>query len=280
MNNKNLKFSFFGTPDVAEKTLNILKENGYIPSLIITQEDKPQGRKMLLTPPPVKTWAIKNKIDFIQPSKIDQVFIDYYKKQNFEISIVVAYGKILPEELIKIPDKGTLNIHYSLLPKYRGASPVESAILDGLKETGVSIQQMEFKLDSGPILAEKKIEILQDETRDELKDKLIIEGSLLLVEKLPEILNGKIEIKKQDDKEATFCKKIKKEDGEIDIANGKDLENYNKYRAFKGWPGIFFFREINNQKIRIKITEAKYENGKFIILKIVPEGKKEQDYKN
>ena len=154
LNNK-LNFAFFGTPDVARDTLEILKWYGYLPSLIVTSPDKPQGRKLLMTPTPAKVWAKENNIPYIQPEKIAIEDI----KDSFDLFIVVAYGKILPEEIIKIPRLGSINIHYSLLPKYRGASPVESAILNGDKITGVTIQQMEYKMDSGPILALSLIHI-------------------------------------------------------------------------------------------------------------------------
>lgn len=273
-----INFVFFGSPEVASKTLEILKQADYLPSLIITSEDKPQGRKMILTPSPVKVWAEQNNIPFIQPEKFDEAFMEKLSSIDFDLSIVVAYGKILPEKLINLPKHGTLNIHYSLLPKYRGASPVESALLNGDKTTGVSIQKMVYKLDSGPVIAKQEVEILFDDNKENLRDKLIEIGGNLLVNILPKYLDGEVTPFYQDEDEATFCHKIKKEDGEIDI-EGNDLKNYNKYRAFLGWPGVFFFKEINGQKTRFKITQAQYENDKFIIKKVIPEGKKEIDYK-
>lgn len=270
----NLNFVFFGTPDVASETLEILKANGYLPSLIVTTPDKPQGRKMVVTPPPVKAWAQKNNIPYLQPEKITPDFIEEFKKLNTDLSIVVAYGKILPEELIKIPRLGTINIHYSLLPKYRGASPVETCLLNGDTETGVSIQQMAFKLDSGAIIAEEKINIDINDTKLELREKLIKIGGDLLCKIIPDIVNQNLNPIAQDESRATFCKKIKKEDGEID-PNGNALGNWNKYRAFFGWPGVFFF--INGK--RIKITKARYENDSFVIERVIPEGKKEINFK-
>jgi methionyl-tRNA formyltransferase len=273
MQNKDLKFVFFGTPDVASETLEILKTNSYLPSLIITAPDRPQGRKMLVTPPPVKIWAEKNNIKCLQPEKIDQDFIEKLKIENADLFIVVAYGKILPENLINLPKFGSINIHYSLLPKYRGASPVESAILNGDKETGISIQKMEFKLDSGPIISQEKVSILQTEKAQELRERLIKIGAELLVKTLPDYLENKITLISQDEKLATFCKKIKKEDGLIileDLENNPE-KNYNKFKAYANWPSTFFFQ---NDK-RVIITDAKIEDNKFIILKVLPEGKKE-----
>jgi methionyl-tRNA formyltransferase len=280
----NPNFVFFGTPNVASETLEILKENGYLPSLIITSTDKPAGRGLHLTPTPVSIWAQKNNIECLKPEKITPEFISQlsqpkdfpmasHRKVLWQLFIVVAYGKILPEELINLPELGTINIHYSLLPKYRGASPLEACLLNGDEKTGVSIQQMAFKLDSGPILAEKEIPISLEETKDGLREKLIRLGAETLAEVLPKIINKEITPKIQDGAEATFCKKIKKEDGLLDL-NGDAKENYNKYRAFAGWPGTYFFKD----KKRIKITKAKYENDSFIIERVIPEGKKEIDF--
>ena len=307
-------FIFFGTPDVASKTLDILKASGYTPTLIVTSPDKPQGRKMLMTPSPVKVWAIENNIPFIQPEKTQEleniIFrrglasdgettslgrpgtgkaelfklqkvrteeeLIFSNEDEYDFSLVVAYGKILPESLIKSPRLGSINIHYSLLPKYRGASPVESAILAGDTVTGVSIQQMEYKMDSGPILAEERVEILPTETTEDLRSRLIKIGGGLLVKMLPEFLEGKITSKTQDETEATFCKKIKKEDGHVDLEAELPSILYNKLRAYNKWPRIFFFQ---NSK-RIIITDAVLENGKFVIKKVLPEGKKEVKYED
>lgn len=274
---KDLNFIFFGTPDVASETLEILKNNGYIPSLIVTAIDKPQGRKMVLTPPPVKIWAIENGVPYVQPEKIGGERSDLFEflksdlKEPIDLFLVVAYGKIMPGNLIKIPRLGSINIHYSLLPKYRGASPVESAILAGETETGVSIQQMEYKMDAGPILAEEKVTILPDETTEELRSRLIKVGGELLIKVLPEILENKIIPKVQNEEETTFCKKIKKEDGLIDLEKESPETLYNKYRAYNKWPRIYFFKDNK----RIIITEAKLKDSEFKILKVIPEGKKE-----
>ncbi len=306
MKKNNLNFIFWGTPDVASETLEILKENGYLPSLIVTAPDKPQGRKMLITPSPVKIWAEQNNIPFLQPNKLekkeiwdvlegmDNIFTassqadgprkairqqaNMRESKNIihpDLFIVVAYGKIMPKEILEIPKLGSINIHYSLLPKYRGASPVESAILNGDTETGVTIQQMEYKMDSGPIIAQEKVKILADEKSPELRARLIKIGGELLVTTLPKILNQEITPISQDEKEATFCHKITKEDGLINLEDDP-IKNYNKFRAYATWPRTFFFKDSK----RIIITDAKLENNKFIIKKIIPEGKKEIEYKN
>ena len=278
MNTNNLNFIFWGTPDVAKETLDILKQNGLMPSLIITSPDARAGRKMLLTPPPVKIWAEENNIPYLQIEKFDKEFTLKLSTFNFQLSIVVAYGKIIPEEILNMPKFGSINIHYSLLPKYRGASPVESAILHGDTKTGVSIQKMIYKMDAGDIIAQEKINILPDETTPELRKRLIELGGELLVKilKTPSASSHSPFTggEKQDESLATFCKKIIKEDGLIDL-NDSPIKNYNEFRAYAHWPRTFFFQ---NGK-RIIITKAKLVDGKFIIEKVIPEGKKEIDYK-
>ncbi len=266
-----INFIFWGTPDVASETLEMLKASGYLPSLIITSPDKPQGRKMILTPPPVKNWAIENDISYMQPEKLDDI-TQKLQEIHPDLSIVVAYGKIIPEEILNTPRLGSINVHYSLLPKYRGASPVESAVLNGDTETGVAVQKMVYKMDAGDILALEKTELGADETAPELRKRLIKIGGNLLVKMLPDFIDGKITPLAQDESKMTHCKKIQKEDGEIDL-NDSAVKNYNKYRAYINWPRTFFFKDDK----RIIITNARLENGKFVIKKVIPEGGKEQD---
>ncbi len=281
MKNKNKNFIFWGTPEIASKTLEILKNNGYLPLIIITSPDKPAGRGLHLTPSATSIWAKQNNILCLKPEKIDSNFIEKLKTESslksINLSVVVAYGKILPQEIIDLPNLGTINIHYSLLPKYRGASPLESTLLNDDKITGITIQQMIFKLDSGPIVIKKEIQIDDEESKENLRDILIRLGASTLSDIFPKIFNGGIKVKNQNEGEATYCKKIKKEDGLIDL-NENARENYNKYRAFSGWPGTYFFIIKDNKKIRIKIIKAKYENNSFIIERVIPEGRKEINY--
>lgn len=279
---KKLNFVFFGTPDVASETLGILKDAGYVPSLIITSPDRPQGRKMLITPPPAKVWAMENNVPYIQPEKLTDgkrsdlfEFLRSDLEEPVDLFVVVAYGKIIPENILNIPKLGSINIHYSLLPKYRGASPVESAILNGDVETGITIQKMEYKMDTGPIVAMEKVTILPDEKTPELRKRLIKLGGELLVKTLPEFIGGKIKPITQNESEATHCTKIKKGDGLIDLSDDAE-KNYNKWRAYATWPRTFFFK---NDK-RIIITDAILENNQFVIKKIIPEGGKEMDWKD
>ncbi len=274
MQNNNHNFAFFGTPALAALTLDTLLEHGYMPSVIITSPDTHSGRGMHLMATPVALWADAHNIPCLKPEKLDAELIEKLASFDLALSIVVAYGKILPEEIISLPSLGTINIHYSLLPKYRGASPVEAALLSGATVTGVSIQQMAYKLDSGPIITEIETPIGADETKETLRSRLTDMGAELLAQTLPDIFSGNIIKTPQDESGATYCGKIKKEDGEL-FLNGDPKINYNKYRAFMGWPSVYFFKDGK----RIKITKARYENNSFIIERVVPEGKKETEYK-
>jgi methionyl-tRNA formyltransferase len=290
--NKKIHFAFWGTPDVASETLETLKQSGFLPSLIITSPDAKSGRKMLITPPPVKVWAIENNIPYIQPEVVTELLPilnprgshsviregrrgEKLEEVQWDLFIVVAYGKMIPKDILDMPKLGAINIHYSLLPKYRGASPVESAILCGDSYTGISIQQMEYKMDSGPILTQEKVEIMPDEKAPELRKRLIKIGGELLVKTLPELIEGKMKATLQNESEATHCAKIKKEDGLMDL-NGDPVKNYNKFRAYAYWPRTFFFKDGK----RIIVTEATLKNNQFIIKKVLPEGKKEIAYKD
>lgn len=264
-------FIFFGTPDIAAETLQQLFDANYIPTLIITGPDRPVGRGLVMTPNPVKIWADMHGITTLQPDTIDSAFIDQLKKTSCDIFIVVAYGKILPEPLIYLPKFGTLNIHYSLLPRWRGASPAEAAILANDTETGVTIQSMVYQLDAGDVVAQTKTPINQDETTPELRGRLSVMGSQLLIDtlnNLEERLQHKIP---QDQQGVTKCGKIKKTDGEISKQDEKEAI-YRKYRAYQPWPGIYYFDDSGK---RVKITEMKRINGTPTITKIIPEGGKE-----
>ncbi|MBI3305735.1 methionyl-tRNA formyltransferase [Candidatus Nomurabacteria bacterium] len=272
-----INFIFWGTPDVASETLEILKQAGFLPSFIVTSPDAKKGRGLQMQASPVAIFAQKNNIPCLKPEKLEGgkrpnlfEFLRFDLEEPIDLFVVVAYGKIMPEKIINSPKLGSINIHYSLLPKYRGASPVESAILNGDKVTGVTIQKMELALDSGPIIAQEKTEISPDEKAPDLRERLIKIGGELLVKILPEYAAGKIKPAPQNGSFASVCRKIKKEDGLINLDDDA-VKNYNKFRAYAVWPRTFFFK--NNK--RIIITDAELVNGEFVIKKVLPEGKKE-----
>lgn len=262
---------FFGTPDSAATVLESLIQAGYPIALVVTSPDKPIGRKQIITPSPVKEVALKHKLPLLQPEKLTTNHGERIQKSGGSLGVVVAYGYIIPQSIIDIVPEGLINIHYSLLPKYRGASPVESALLAGDAETGVSIQKLIFKLDAGPIIGSKKYIIQNEDTTPLLKQKLTTLGTELLLELLPSYQAGMLTPTPQNESEATHCGKIKKADGEIQLSD-TDEEKWRKYRAYFGWPGIFYFDEHGK---RVKITEASCEGGIFTIKKIIPEGKGE-----
>lgn len=274
MNDQELQLSFFGTPDLCTTYLDALQKAGLTPSVIVTAPDRPVGRKQVITPPPVKVWAQEHDIQVIQPETLDDDFKRYYQSLSLDGAIVIAYGKIIPQAIIDAPTHGTINVHYSLLPRWRGATPVEATILNGDEFAGVSIQQMVFKLDAGPVIADAKIPLDGDETTPNLKTVLTHIGSELLIDTLPLWLNSAITPTEQNQDEITTCKRLSKQDGEISLdMPGSEL--WRRYRAYDGWPGIFFFTESGK---RIKITEATYENEQFTPIRITPEGKPETDY--
>jgi len=261
-----ITFAFFGTPEFSTIILDELKSKNFLPSLIVTSPDKPKGRKLILTPSPVKVWAEHNNIPHIENLEI---------KNNFDLFIVASYGKILSEKILNIPKHGILNVHPSLLPKLRGASPIKSAILSE-NETGVTIIKLDKEMDHGPIIAQKKIiSWTEPPYEEDLENLLAHEGGKLLAEIIPDWISGKIKAEEQDHDKATFSKKIKKEDGEIHLNDNPEL-NLRKIRAFHRWPTAYFFQ--NGKRIIIK--KAHIENGELILDRVIPEGKKETDGKD
>ena len=277
--NPRKKIVFMGTPEVCLPYLDALnkKNDLYELFLVVTNPDRPVGRKLVLTSPPVKVWSNQNNIPCWQPESINRrQALDYFKSLKPDLSIVVAYGNILSQTIIDTPTLGTINIHYSLLPKWRGASPVEASILHGDKETGVCIQQMVKSLDAGPILASQKHIITPNSTAPQLKEELTLLGTNLLLEHLPSILSKTSVPKNQIDSDASYCFKIAKADAEIKLTDDPDVL-WRKYLAFYDWPKLFFY---DQKGVRTIITKAELINGRFIPTKIIPAGGKEKDYTN
>jgi len=262
------KIVFFGTPEFSVKILEALGAAGLTPVLIITAPDKPRGRKMRFSPSPVKKWAQEKNIP------VEHNY-DSLKLASADLFVVASFGKILPKKILDIPKHGTLNVHPSLLPKLRGASPIQSAILRGEKETGVTIMLIGEGVDNGPILSQQKLEFpISNFQFLELEDKLAELGGKLLVETIPKWLNGKIKPQAQDPSKATYTKLITKKDGEIDWNEKPEIID-RKIRAFTPWPGAY---TILNDR-RIIVTKARLDKqGELKIERIKPEGKREMDY--
>ena len=273
------RIAFWGTPELTIAYLESLKGAGMLPVVIVTNPDRPVGRKQELTAPAPKAWAQAHGIPVLQPEKVDDACMDALAAYDLDLSIVVAYGSILPKRSIDIPKHGTINVHYSLLPKYRGAAPTEAAILSGDAETGVSIQVMQPKLDTGPIIAHVNACIGPDETTGELRSRLTDMGAALLVWTLPDFLAGKLHPVPQNDSQATHCGKTRKEDGQLDLA-APGIQNYRKYRAYHAWPRTYFLAENGDTQIRVILAAAHLEDGAFVIDRVLPEGKKEMSYQD
>jgi len=256
-----LKIIFWGTPKFGAIILEKLAETNFKPILVITAPDKPVGRGQILTPPPVKITAQKYKIPILQPEKILDSKSEILNSKP-DLIIVAAYGQILPKEILDIPKRGSLNVHPSLLPKYRGASPIQYAILNGEKKTGVTIILMDEKMDRGPILNQRALEIKEDETSTTLHRKLANLGASLLMETITKWMQGTIKSHPQDDAEATYTKILTREDGKINWKKtAKDLER--EIRAFDDWPGSFtFWEKRDGTMVRIKILKARVLESK------------------
>jgi len=279
MQNSKTKFVFFGTPKLSTIVLEELKKKDLIPSLVVTASDKPSGRGMKMNSSPVKKWAEANNIPTIEPEVYDEEVIERLKAEKAEVFILVAYGKILPQNVIDISPKGILNVHPSLLPKFRGPSPVRTAILEDSKTTGVTVMLIDGKMDHGPILAqEEHTPEKWPPNAQELDTYLFERGGALLAEVLPQYLDETLLPKEQEHDSATYCKLFKKEDGLIDL-NDDPHTNLLKIHAYAGWPGTHFYITKNDERVRLNIVEARLTGDKRLVFeKVIPEGKKEMSY--
>lgn len=250
-----MKIIFIGTPEFGGIILEGLAKSEYKPVLVVTETDKPAGRNRVLTEPAVKIMAEKHKIPILQPEKILNIKTEISNLEP-DLIIVAAYGQILPKEILDIPKKGCLNVHPSLLPKYRGSSPIQSAILNDEKRTGVSIILMDEKIDHGPILSQRTIEISDKETGKTLHDKLAELGTRLLLETVSKQQRGLIKSVPQNENQMTFARTLKRENGKINWKKtAEDIER--QIRAFNLWPETFTFWQKPGKLLRIKILQGR-----------------------
>ncbi len=293
-----MKIVFFGSPESALPSLRKIIDTGHTIELIITQPDRPSGRGKSVSYSPVKKQALAEDIPIHQPARIrkDPHSVEKLKEIKPDLNVVVAYGQIIPDSIIYLPRYNSVNLHFSLLPKFRGASPVQWAILEGEKTTGLTVFKLNEKMDEGNILAQEKVEILTDEKAFELESRLAIIGAELLAKTISQIQS--IESQEQDHDKASFAPLIKKTDGQIDwTKEARFIER--QIRAFTPWPSTFTFLEGR----RIKIISGKSEPFKsssakpgeiinvdkkgigvmcgdrnvFLIERLQPENKKEMD---
>lgn len=252
-----MKILFMGTPDFAAGSLKSLIAAGYEIGAVVTQPDRPKGRSGKPVFSPVKEVALQAGIPVLQPEKIKRPeetarLLEY----PADIYVIAAFGQILSKEILEQPRLGCINVHASLLPRYRGASPIQRVILDGEKSTGITIMQMNEGLDTGDILYTKSIDLTPDETFETLHDRLMVLGGEALTEALPLIEAGKLTPVKQDDSLSCYAPLIKKEDGLIDWKRSSD-EIYSQIRAFNPWPGAFTYSSGR----MLKIWEAQPVSG-------------------
>lgn len=291
-----MKIVFFGTPQFAVPSLKMLAHTKNVKVInVITQPDKAIDRKQVLTPPPVKKIALELGLTVIQPENRKKL-VEVLKNTKADFFVVIAYGNIIPKEIFDIPKYGCINVHASLLPKYRGASPIQESLLNGDKETGISIMKIDEELDHGDIFLIKRIPIEEKDNLITLSVKLAETSGVILPLVLHDIMNSRLSSIPQNHKNATFCKKITKEDGKIDWKkSAEDIRNM--IRAYTPWPSVY--TELHDKKIKIldaEISEEIMPSGKIstendilkigtakgcLIPKIVQmEGKNSMDIKN
>lgn len=277
-----VRFAFFGTPKLATVFLDDLETGGLVPSFVVSTPDRKQGRGMEMTPPSVKKWAEARSIEVLQPDEWDAPAIAALQascaKHAIEMFVVIYYGKLLPRTVLGIPKHGVLNIHFSLLPRWRGTSPVRASIANDDKVTGTSIILLDEKLDHGPVIAQKRIPIpAWPPKATELEELATHESAQLLLDILPSWLKGEIEAREQNHDIATLCPSYTKEDGLLDL-RGDAYQNLLKIRAFDTTVGTHTYFERSGKKIRVGIVDAHIENGRLVIDRVKPEGKKEMGY--
>lgn len=282
--NENLKFVYFGGEPIGAPVLKELIACGLTPALVVCNPDRPAGRGQQLTPPPVKTLAEAHSIEVWQPENLSDQAAVTEKLTAYDLFVVVAYNRILPEWLIELPKQKTINLHPSLLPLRRGPNPIRSAILEDDRDSiGVSVMLLDVEMDHGPILAQQAMSIADEHwpmTGPELDEALANLGGALLADTIPKWVAGEIEPQAQDDTRATYTKKLTKADGELQIdphylpSGEAARQTLHQIRAFAGWPGTYFI----HAGTRIKINDADIVDGTLHLTSITPEGKRPMNF--
>ncbi|MBI5077941.1 MAG: methionyl-tRNA formyltransferase [Candidatus Yonathbacteria bacterium] len=280
-----IKIAFWGTSRFSVIVLDKMAQNGILPSLIITAPPRKKGRGLEMSQSDVKVWADAHHVPTLEPEKLDAEFCFRLSTFDFGLFVIASYGKIVPRTVLDLPKYGTLNVHPSLLPKLRGASPIQSGILEDVPlfsshETGVTIMLIDEKVDHGPIVAQEKIIIPNWPPQGlELEETLGILGGKLLAKTIPLWIAGTITPKDQDHDQATYTKKMTSGSGQIYL-DDDPVRMYRKIRAFDTWPRAYFITERNGKDMRVVITEAHVSDGKLILDRVIPEGKKEMLYED
>lgn len=273
-----LVFAFFGTGPLAESALASLVRHGYTPALVVTKEDKKVGREHTLTAPSIKEWAVYKGIPVYQPSTLKIQDGPLFEKR-FDLFIVASYGKIIPEHILELSTHGTLNVHPSLLPKLRGPSPIESALLDGDRVIGLSIMKLDKEMDHGPLLVQSQIPVEMNDTALTMEHKAGKAGGDLLASVIEHYVHGSLTPHEQEHEKATYCSFITKDMGEITLEE-KESSVRRKWRALTPWPGLFFIIQKGDKDIRVKVNslhplQNEEKTASEIIASVTPDGKKE-----
>jgi len=270
-----MKFVYFGSFRLSAEILNHLVVCGFMPAAVVCSPDRPAGRKQVLTAPTIKTLILEKKwpIEIWQPESPPAVS-DQLSALGADLFIVMGYPRIIGADILAIPRLGTIGVHPSLLPKYRGASPIQSVLLAGEPETGITLYQMDEKMDHGKIISNFKFPISNEDTNSILEEKCAEVAGKLLVETLPQFMAGKISSQEQDHSQATFTKKFTTADGEVDMGKDKPEIIYNKIRAFTPEPGVWTMNFPGREGVRVKLLAAKIAGGNLVVTKIQPAGKK------
>lgn len=307
-----LSLAFFGSSPNSVTVLTKLLESGFTIAAVVTVPPKPVGRKQILTKSPVQSFAEDHALSVLTPEPLDAEFAQRFASKPLTVGIAAYYAKLIPKDILNHPKLGFLNLHPSLLPKYRGASPAEYAILNGEKETGLTIIKMDEKFDHGPIIAQFKEEIREDDTAETLYNRLFIKGAEVLVTILPSWIEGHITPRPQNHKQATFAPRLTRDDGFVpwetvqaalngetvpleqisglfkkaaEFLRKKDLllTPYSillerAVRAFHPWPGVWTKVKVKSGEKRLKILNAHLEGNKLVIERVQLEGKQPMEY--
>jgi len=292
-----MKIVFMGTPEFAVPSLKMLLNEGYDVAAVVSQPDRPKGRKRVLTPTPVKEVALENGIPVLQPLKLrSPESVDELAKLQPDLIVTAAYGQILPKAVLDLPRLGCINVHGSLLPQYRGGAPIQRSIMNGENVTGVTIMYMAEGLDTGDMISRVEVSITDEDTAGTMFEKLSVAGANLLRETLPELIAGRIEAVKQDDSLATYSPNLTREDERIDWSrSSRDI--FNQVRGLVPWSGGFTL--WNDEVFKIwscRVTanasdaepgtvlacdsngiEVKTGDGSVILTQVQPAGKKAMD---
>ena len=257
-----LRIVFMGTPDIACPTLQALAvAPGCQVVGVVAQPDKPRGRDLKLQPPPVKELAVRLGLPVFQPERArNETFLAQLRELRPDLVAVLAYGQILPQPILDLPAHGCLNVHTSLLPRWRGAAPIQWAILEGDAETGVTLMRMDAGLDTGGIVATRATPIAPDDNAQTLHDRLAVLGAELLVQTIPRYVTGELPARPQPAEGVTYARKLTKDDGRLDWSQPAS-RLHNRLRAFTPWPGTFTFLPAQPRPLLLKVWRAEITEG-------------------